>query len=360
MSVDSVYESLVKRGFSRRDFLKFCSSVTAALALPAPFAAKIAEGLEKAKKPSVVWLEFQDCCGDSESMLRAWKPSIGELVLDIIDLAYHETIMAPSGKQAEKSLTDVVKNQKGKYIVIVEGTIPTKDGGVYCTIGGRTALSIAKDVCGSAAACLAVGSCAVWGGIVVPKPNPTGGAGLDEVISGVPIVNLPGCPMNVDNVTATIVHYLAFGSFPQLDHRKRPLFAYGMRIHDKCERRANFDAGQFVRQWGDEGHRKGWCLYQMGCKGPEAYFNCPSIRWNEHTSWPVKGGHGCIACAADHNWDKMSPMYARLPNVPGFGVESTADKVGTALAIATGVGIAAHGIGRAMAAKNGDEEERKE
>ena len=114
-------------------------------------------------------------------------------------------------------------------------------------------------------------------------------------------------------VTATIVHYLTFGSFPQLDHRKRPLFAYGMRIHDKCERRANFDAGQFVRQWGDEGHRKGWCLYEMGCKGPEAHFNCPSVRWNEHTSWPVKAGHGCIACAADYNWDKMSPMYARLP-----------------------------------------------
>ena len=145
MSVDSVYESLVRRGLSRRDFLKFCSSVTATLALPAPFASKIAEGLEKAKKPSVVWLEFQDCCGDTESTLRAWKPSIGEMVLDIISLEYHETIMAPSGKQAEKSLSDVVKNNKGKYLVVVEGTIPLKDGGIYCTIGGRTAVDIARE-----------------------------------------------------------------------------------------------------------------------------------------------------------------------------------------------------------------------
>ncbi len=358
MSDDTVYQSLVRRGLSRRDFLKFCSSIAATLALPATFASKIAEGLEKAKRPSVVWLELSDCCGDTESMLRAWKPGIGELVLDIISLDYHETIMAPSGKQAEKSLSDVVKNQKGKYIAIVEGAIPTKDGGVYCTISGRTALDRAREVCGNAAAALAVGSCAVWGGIVVPHPNPTGAKGLDEVVSGIPIVNLPGCPMNVDNVTATIVHYLTFGSFPQLDHRKRPLFAHGMRIHDKCERRANFDAGQFVRQWGDEGHRKGWCLYEMGCKGPEAYFNCPSIRWNEHTSWPVKGGHGCIACAADYNWDKMSPMYARLPNVPGFGVETTADKVGAGIAIATAAGLVAHGIGRVVAKKK--EEDKTE
>ncbi len=350
MEDDTLYKSLKKRGVSRREFIQFCASMAATLALPPTFVATIAEALEKAKKPTVVWLEFQDCCGDTESMLRAWKPSIGQLVLDIISLDYHETIMAPAGKQAEKSLYDVVKNQKGKYLVVVEGAIPRKDGGVYCTIGGRTAVQIAKEVCGNAAASLAVGSCAVWGGIASPRPNPTGAVGLEDVVGGA-IVNLPGCPMNVDNVTATIVHYLTFGSWPQLDSRKRPLFAHGVRVHDKCERRANFDAGQFVRQWGDEGHRKGWCLYEMGCKGPEAYFNCPSVRWNEHTSWPVKGGHGCIACAADHNWDKMSPMYARLPGVPGFGINSTADKVGAGIAVATAAGLIAHGIGRAAAKK---------
>ncbi len=360
MSDDSLYTNLVRRGVSRRQFMKFCTSMAATLALPGTFASKIAEALEKAKKPTVVWLEFQDCCGDTESMLRSWQPSIAQLVLDVISLDYHETIMAPAGKQAEKSLNDVVKNQKGKYIAIIEGTIPLKDGGVYCTIAGRTAVDRAREVCGNAAASLAVGSCAAWGGIVVASPNPTGGVGLKEAVPNATVVNLPGCPMNVDNVTATIVHYLTFGSMPQLDGHHRPLFAHGMRIHDKCERRAHFDAGQFVRQWGDEGHRKGWCLYEMGCKGPEAYFNCPSVRWNEHTSWPVKGGHGCIACAADYNWDKMSPMYARLPNVPGFGVETTADKVGTALAVATGAGILAHGIGRAVAKKKEQREDKTE
>jgi hydrogenase small subunit len=360
MSDESLYQSLRSRGVSRRDFIKFCTTMAATLALPTTFASKIAEALEKAKKPTVVWLEFQDCCGDTESMLRASKPTIGQLVLDIVSLDYHETIMAPAGKQAEKSLSDVVKNQKGKYIAIVEGAIPLKDGGVYCTIGGRTAVDIAREVCGNAVASLAVGSCSSWGGIPSANPNPTGAVSLKEVVPNATVVNLPGCPMNVENVTATIVHYLTFGFLPQLDSHNKPLFAYSQRIHDNCERRAHFDAGQFVRQWGDEGHRLGWCLYEMGCKGPEAHFNCPTIRWNEGTSWPVKGGHGCIACAADNNWDKMSPMYSRLPKVPGFGIESTADKIGAGLAVATAAGIVAHGVGRAMQSKGPKKDDKKE
>src|SRR5512143_561368 len=140
----SLYKGLIRRGVSRRDFMKFCSAMAAALALPAGAVTKIAEALEKAQKPYVVWLEFQDCCGDSESTLRASKPTIGQIVLDVISLEYHETIMAPSGKMAEKSLMDVVKNQKGKYIAIVEGAIPMKDDGVYCTVAGKTALASAR------------------------------------------------------------------------------------------------------------------------------------------------------------------------------------------------------------------------
>jgi hydrogenase small subunit len=335
--------------------MKFCSAMAATLALPADYVSKIAEALEKAQKPYVVWLEFSDCCGDSEATLRASHPTIAQIVLDIISLEYHETIMAPSGKNAEKSLMDVVKNQKGKYITIVEGAIPMKDGGIYCTIGGKTALSIAREVCGNAAATLAIGSCAAWGGIPSANPNPTGAIGLKEAVPGATVVNLPGCPVNPENLTATIVHFLTFGSLPQLDSKNRPLFAHGKRIHDNCERRAHFDAGQFVRTWGDEGHRQGWCLYEMGCKGPEAYLNCPTIKYNEGTSWPIQGGHGCVACAADHNWDTMTPFYKRLPKVPGFGVESTADKIGAGLAVATAVGLAAHGIGRAMKPKDDKE-----
>ncbi|MCX7794795.1 MAG: hydrogenase small subunit, partial [Thermodesulfovibrionales bacterium] len=283
----TIGELLRDRGVSRRDFIRFCTTMAAALALPSSFVPKIVEALEKKKRPTVVWLEFQSCTGDTESFLRASKPTVPEIVLDILSLDYHETIMAPSGKASEKSLMDVVKNQKGQYIAIVEGAIPAKDDGIYCCIGGKSALSIAREVCENAVATIAVGSCASWGGIPSAVPNPTGAVSVKKAVPKAKVVNLPGCPMNVENLTATIVHFLTFGTLPATDSKGRPYFAHGKRIHDNCERRAHFDAGQFVRAWGDEGHRLGWCLYEMGCKGPEAYFNCPTVKWNEGVSWPV-------------------------------------------------------------------------
>jgi hydrogenase small subunit len=333
-------------GVSRREFLRFCSMIAATLALPPSFIPTIAEAIEKKAKPTVVWLEFQDCAGDTESTLRATKPTLAQLVLDVVSLEYHETLMAAGGHQSEKCLTEVVKNQKGKYLTVVEGAIPLKDGGIYCTVGGRAAVDIAREVCGSAFATIAVGNCATFGGIAAAHPNPTGAVGVQEAITGITLVNLPGCPMNVENLTATLVHYLTFGSFPAVDSLRRPLFAYGKRIHDNCERRAHFDAGQFVRAWGDEGHRNGWCLYEMGCKGPMAYQNCPTIKWNGGTSWPVQAGHGCIACASPNNWDAAYPFYRRLPNVPGANVQVTADKIGVGVVAATIAGISAHLVGR--------------
>ena len=125
-----------------------------------------------------------------------------------------------------------------------------------------------------------------------------------------------------------LVHYLTFNEMPALDQYNRPLFAYGDLIHDQCERRAYYDAGLFVEAWGDEGHRKGYCLYKMGCKGPSASYNCPNVRWNDGTSWPIEAGHNCIACASPNFWGTMSPFYQRLPNVPGFGADTTAETVG--------------------------------
>lgn len=344
MQDDSLFKSLSRRGVSRRDFMKFCTAMAAALALPSGFISQIAEALEKKQKPYLVWLEYQDCAGDTEALLRANKPTVAEIVLDILSVEYHETIMAASGKQAEKSLMDVVKNHKGKYFAVVEGSIPMKDGGVYCCIGGKSAIDLAKEICGNALATIAVGTCACYGGIPAANPNPTGAVGVKDAVPAAAVVNLPGCPVNVENITATIVHYLTFGSLPTLDGLGRPYFAFGKRIHDNCERRAHFDAGQFVRKWGDEGHRLGWCLYEMGCKGPAAYQNCPTMKYNEKTSWPVQAGHGCLGCALPNFWDTMTPFYRRLPKVPGVGVETTADKIGLGIAAAAAAGVAAHAI----------------
>jgi len=342
----SIAEELAVRGITRREFLKFCTMMAGVLALPVEQTAKIARALETARRPAVVWLEFQDCAGCTESLLRANRPSVAELVLDILSLNYHETIMAPAGHAAEKSLQDTVK--EGGYLTIVEGSIPANDGGVYCCIGGRTALDILQEVAANTAAIITVGACAFYGGWPATTPNPTGAKGVKDVISGVPIVNLPGCPMNVDNLTATVVHYLTFQKLPALDDLGRPLFAHGRRIHDNCERRGHFDAGEFVEAWGDEGHRNGWCLYKMGCKGPVGFMNCPSIRWNEGTSWPVGAGHGCIACAAPNFWEMPAyepvPIHALTPPTTYPEVEPakemspvTAGVIGAAVGVAAGV-----------------------
>ena len=340
----SVPEALRSRGVSRREFVKFCSSMVALLALPSRYVSAVAQALSQTTRPILVWLEFQDCAGNSESMLRSSNPTVVDFVLDLLSWEYHELIMAGAGKQAEDALERVVSEHKGEYIAVVEGAIPTAHGGVYCTIGGKTALAIAQHVCTNSAFNIAVGGCAWDGGLVRSNPNPTGAVGLEEAVPGTKVVNLGGCPHNPANTAAVLVHYLTFHELPALDAYRRPLFAYGNILHDQCERRAHYDAGRFVEAWGDEGHRKGYCLYKMGCKGPIATYNCPTVRWNDGTSWPVKSGHGCLACASYRFWDTSSPFYKRIPSVPGFPADVDAGKVGLWLVGGMAAGLTLHGL----------------
>ncbi|HRM34903.1 MAG TPA: hydrogenase, partial [Aliarcobacter cryaerophilus] len=94
-----------------------------------------------------------------------------------------------------------------------------------------------------------------------------------------PIVNIPACPANPANMVGVVLHYVLTGQVPELDSLLRPKFAFGYRIHDNCERRAHFDAGEFVEEWGDEGAKNNWCLYKVGCKGPMTFNNCSIIRY---------------------------------------------------------------------------------
>jgi hydrogenase small subunit len=341
--------TLERRGISRREFLKFCTVMTAALALPLDEVSRVAAALEGVRRPPAIWLEFQDCAGCTEALLRAPRPTVAEIVLDVLSLNYHETIMAAAGQQAEEAKQATI--EAGDYLLLVEGSISTKDNGLYCCIGGRTAMDHLEEAARNAVAAIAVGSCACFGNIPAANPNPTGAVGVRDLVRHIPVVNLSGCPVNAINLTAAIVYYLTFGSLPELDDLGRPLFAYGMRIHDHCTRRPHFDAGQFVEQWGDEGHRLGWCLYKMGCKGPQTYHNCPTVRYNETVSWPVGAGHGCIGCSEPRFWDTMTPFYRRLPEVPGFAVETTVDKIGLGLTAVAVTSMAAHAIGSAIRKK---------
>lgn len=303
------YQKLEKKGVSRRDFMRYCTFLTATMGLSSSFVPKVAEVFAAPPtRPPVIWLHFAECTGCSEAVLRSQYPYVDVLVLETLSLEYHETIMAAAGHQAEDNLMAAVKKYEGKFICVVEGAIATKYNGGYGKIGGRTFLDIAKEVVPKAAATIAIGTCASFGGIQAAKPNPGGYKGVKDAI-GVPTLNIPGCPPNPVNFVGTVVNYILLGKLPSMDNLGRPLFAYGKTIHDQCPRRSHFENDEFVEAFGSEEAKAGYCLYKMGCRGPETYNNCPVAKYNDGTSWPVEAGHPCIGCSEPNFWDTMTPFY---------------------------------------------------
>lgn len=341
-------ENLARAGVDRRDFLKFCGGLAAIFATgqlvmdtrQSAAAEVLADKLSKITKPNVVWLQLQECTGCMESTLRSGDTTIENLVLNLLSVNYNELVMAASGEAANKALDDT---NKSDHILVVNGSIPKGENGAYCTMGGKSAEQVLRESAEHATAILAVGACAVWGSVQASKPNPTGAVGVDEILSDKTVINVSGCPPIGEVITATLAYVLAHdGELPETDAEGRPLFAYDQRIHDSCPRRAHYDAGEYVRTFDDEGARAGWCLYEMGCKGPSTFSPCPIFQWNLGTSWPIGAGHPCIGCTEKDFFDRYTPFYSALPDVKGFGIESTAKKVGWGLLGATVVGVAAH------------------
>jgi hydrogenase small subunit len=353
-------------GLSRREFLQFCTAMAASMGLPAGAEAAMAEAVAKKQRPSVIWLHFQECTGCTESLLRAEHPTLENLILDVISLDYHETLMVGAGHQAEAARKSAMEKHKGKYVLVIEGAIPTKDGGIYCKVGGKTAIELTKECAKDAAAVIAIGSCASWGGMPSTIPSipgatssPTGSAGVAEIL-GKPVVTIPGCPPSPYNFLATVVHFLTFGKLPEIDEKGRPKFAYGRLIHENCERRAHFDAGRFAMEFGDEGHRKGYCLYKLGCKGPETYANCSVQLFGDAGAgtWPVGCGHPCIGCTEKGvGFQKPIHAMAKMKNVePPLSYPRINEERGTgatlgAAAVLAAVAGAAAGAG-AMVSRN--------
>jgi hydrogenase small subunit len=341
---ETLGEHLERRGVSRRAFLKYCGELAVMMGVSQALTPQIAKALQAVRRPSVIWLQLQECTGCVESVLRTSDPTIGDLILDLISLDYQHTLMAAAGDAVERAKQAAMEANRGQYILIVTGSIPTEENGIYLTIGGRLGREVLEEAADGAAAILAVGACAHFGSVQSARPNPTGAVGVSEVIKNKPVVNIAGCPPIADVVTATVVQFLTFNRLPDLDGQGRPLFAYGARIHDQCTRRAHFDAGQYVQAFDDEGARKAWCLYEMGCKGPACFSPCPIIQWNGHTDWPIGAGHPCLGCTERYFWDTMTPFYERLPDVAGFGVERKADTIGLSLALGAAAGVGAHAI----------------
>ncbi|MCP4650501.1 MAG: hydrogenase small subunit [PVC group bacterium] len=298
---------------TRREFFKLCASSAAGVGISQLYVPEVVAALENAAdgNPPVIWLQGQSDSGCSVSLLNTTHPSISEVLLKVISLRYHATIMAATGETANQTLEDVKKDASGKFILIVEGSIPTKGNGEYCVIGENdgkhiTLADTLKDLAPHAAAIVAVGACAAFGGIPAAKPNPTGAMSVSEFL-GKPVVNIPGCPAHPDWIVGTLVHVLLYG-MPDLDTYGRPVMFFGQTIHENCPRYYYFADGQYASNFGEEG-----CLIQLGCKGPVTNSDCPSRRWNNGVNWCIGNGGMCIGCCAPNFPDGTGSLYTALP-----------------------------------------------
>jgi hydrogenase small subunit len=359
---------LAARGVSRRDFLKYCGSVAALLGMSEMYAPQIAAAVEKtATLQPALWMAHGLCTGCTESMAQVDTPDVPTVVLDLLSINYWETVMAAAGDQAEANIKATV--DKGGYVLIVEGSVMLGENGNVLRIGGRPGIDELKEVAAKAAAVIAVGSCAVDGGWVAGSPNIANATGVSKFLKdsgiNVPVINLPTCPVNPEWVVAMLVDVLLLGELAsgkildKLDAKGRPKLIFGSTIHDNCPRRGHFENGEFV-VFGSADHAKqeaaGWCLYQMGCKGPQTETNCPLVRWNRRTSWCVEGGSPCIGCGTadpakggSGNWfDASAPFLSRLADtrLPGVGgVQPSV--IGEVIGGVAAVGLVAHGLGSA-------------
>lgn len=363
---DAFYSKLELRGVTRRDFLKFCGSVAAMIGLSEAAVPQIAAAVAKGSKLTpALWVNGGACTGCTESMAQADYPDVATVVLELLSFDYFETIMMAQGEDAEKAKADLIS--KGGYVCVYEGTVMTGFDGNALRVAGKPQTEELPDLFKNAAAILAVGSCAVDGGWVAARPNPAEGIGVMQFCkdNGIetPVINLPTCPVNPEWVVAMVVDVLLLDGLKDLtrfnlDDFNRPKLIFGETIHDNCPRRGHFENGEFVYEFGSEEEAKNYCLYAVGCKGPQTFTNCPVVRWNKRASWCVESGAPCIGCgSADPlkpggNWvDVGAPFLNRHKDIRIGDMLTQPPVVGAAVGAAAVAALAVHGVGMKAAGR---------
>ncbi len=291
---------------SRRDFLKYCIGSAAALGLNLTVLGKLEQALAAGgNAPTVIWLNGANCTGCTVSLANLFSTQgptdVADLLLNTIDLAFHPNLMAAAGDLA---VAQVINAAQGSFILAVDGGIPTAFGGrtcMVCTLGGReiTALEAVQYLAPRATVVLSIGTCASFGGVPAGAPNPTGVQSIGQ-ITGVPTINIPGCPTHPDWVVGTIAQLLA-GESPSLDSDGRPKIYFERKIHDRCPRKEEDEAKTFGVD--------GMCLKELGCKGPKTKADCYSRYWNSGTNWCIGANAICIGCTEKGFPDKFSRFY---------------------------------------------------
>ena len=312
---------------SRRDFVNLCSGTVAGYGISRMFHPAVRQALAETltgERPPVFWLQGQGCTGCSVSLLNSTHPAIADVLLQIISLDFHPTLMADEGEPAINYMRRVAREKQGQFFLVVEGAVPVEQDGRYCVIGEAdhkelTLEGTLREMGPNAAAVLAVGTCAAYGGIPAAHGSVTGAMGVRDFFQSAgiqtPVVNIPGCPPHPDWIVGTLLVALDFIKqkgladglaevLPLLDDDGRPTPFYGANTHENCPYLYLFDEGTMAEVITD----KNGCRYDLGCKGPNSMCDSPTRRWNGKVNWCIENAV-CIGCVQPDFPDGQSPFY---------------------------------------------------
>ena len=294
---------------TRRDFLGASTALAGAFGLQATGLLPAGEALALEAVDGgmpVLWLQAQTCTGCSVSLLNSiYYTTIDDLLLNKLDVDFHPNLMAAAGDSAVAAAEATY--QKGGYVLVVEGAIPSGANGEYCYLWKGTK---AKDgwsrFAQRARFVIAAGTCASFGGVYAGAPNPTGAAGLPATYGGKRIIKVPGCPTHPDWLVAVIAYILKTNTIPALDSYGRPKEFFSRTVHEQCPLRESDEAERLSQQG---------CLKELGCNGPRTKADCPKRRWNSPgagqtgVNWCIGAGTPCYGCTEPGFPDQMSPFF---------------------------------------------------
>lgn len=353
---------LEARGVSRRSFMQFCAALAVSAGLSATAAPRVAQAVEasvigakQGKLFPVLWIEGASCTGCTESFAQVETPDPGTVVLELISLNYSDVMSAGAGESLELAMEQTI--EVGNYLLVYEGAVVERWGCNALRVGGEPGLRHLERAARNAKAIVALGSCAVNGGWMAAAPNAAGATGVQDYLKrfGIkkPIVNVPGCPANPEWLMAVLTEVIMLGeNHLKLNAMNKPAGIYNQTVHDNCERRGHFENGEFVYEFGSKEEELGYCLYPLGCRGPQTNANCGVTMWNNRRSWCIQAGAPCIGCCEANpdnpqdNWVEVNtPFISRHRDI---GVGPIKFQPTTAAVAATGAlaaALAVHALG---------------
>ncbi len=287
------------------------------------------------------WLAGMSCDGCSVAVTGATAPSVEDLLTGRLPgvprlVLHHPVLSVEAGEAFVKNYELAAEGKlNAPYVVIYEGSIANEDlaaetGGYWCAMGvsvmddsyeGKptTTADWLKRLAPGAAAVIAIGTCATWGGIPAAVGNPTGAMSVMDFLGenyrsalGLPVVNVPGCSPIGDNFTETVATVLlflnGFGPLPQFDELGRPAWLFNETVHRHCVRAGYYEEGVFAEAYGDKE-----CLVEIGCWGPVVQCNITSRGAINHLGGCMNTGGICIGCTMPGFPDRFAPFYKRAP-----------------------------------------------